>query len=558
MAVVQDPNLPDQSSGQQGSNSNQQNNQSQQQTGNFSQPISVSGNASTSSGPGGYKGSGTSSPSGTNAPSSSGTYQNLQNYLNANQGYINQGGLASQLSNSYNNQAQGLQNNINNSASDWYSQNSSKDVDPNQASQVVSGALANPTQYAADPNNVSQFQNYLTASTNYVAPTSFDPSQTYQGQVQNYDSQVGQLGTSAGRQTALQQLYSNPYYSQGQQSLDNLILGAGVDVNGVNQLQTLQNNAQQYGQNLQSAYNTANTDIGNSINQYAVDAAQTQGATQGALGGAITNFDTANQATVAQDLTNRQNDYQVLSNALGAGNITSDQANALGISGQTPLYGVNAGNFLTQNTYTPTVQNVITPDQYAQIQALSTLAGTDLTTQAGAGATSAMANYNNDQNVGAYANQPLYSFNNAGFQNATQTAQSDLANQIATIKNPITSFDAGVNSSSIPQLIQQIQADIPSRQQADLNLINTNGVVGNGGGITGMPAGYHDAQNLAYQQQIIQEQNAIQSLQNLFQQYGLNPTTGLSNSYLNIGPAQNSSNAGIPENGNNSFPLVSK
>jgi len=502
MAFVQDPNQDSSNTAQQG-----------QQTGNFNQPMSVSGSAA-SSGPGGYKGGGaaqTGNTAASGAPSSSGQFQNLQAYLGANQNYTNSGGLAGQLSSDYNKQAQGINNNITDASKNWYGQNSSADVDPTKASQYVNNALSDPTKFSSDPNNVSQFQGYLNAGTNYVAPGQFDPTQTYQQKVQNYQSQVGQLGTDSGRQAALQHIYgqNNPYYSQGQQGIDNLLLSAGVNAGGQNQIQQLKNNTQGYGQNLNNAYKQNVGDINNSIAQYGQDAATTQANTQNALGGAITGLYDQYANNLSTLAANRNHATDMAQMDLSQGRINSDMAKQFAsYDPSMQLYGVNPGAvdssgkslYLTQNTNTPTVSNTISASDQAKMTGLGALAGNYLSGTPTADLQALAGN----KAAGTFDSTP-YTFNAKGLADAVSKAQNDYLQAGRDI------FSANPGAYTYTP---QVNPNNPSGAYNALSYMINN------------PSMYGQA----LPDQNIMNNNFLQ-LQSLLQKYNIDPTTGNSQGF---------------------------
>jgi hypothetical protein len=506
VAVVQDPN------------STEDNQQNKEQTGTFNEPVSVSG-TSASSGPGGYKGasgnSGAQGASSPNAPTSSGSFQNLQNYLSANQNYVNQGGLASQLSGDYNKQAQGLQNNIQNAGNSWYSANSSKDVNPDQANQYVSNALTDPTSFAKDSGNVSQFQNYLNAQNNYTAPGQFDPNQLYQNQVQNYQASTSNLGSQSGRQAALQQMYNNPYYTQGKSNLDNLILSKGVNANGVNQLQQLQQNTQGYNQNLQNAYNTNNNNINNSIAQYGQDAQAVQANTQDALGGSITGLYDQYANNLPTLTANRQSAYDIARNTLGQGNVTQDMVSKFGINPGQALYGIDPTQYLTMNTSTPTVQNTISSSDQDKMNAYNQLAGNALT---GTSASDLAALQNNKQ-AGTFDSTP-YTFNTGGFNNAVgaqQAAYQNALQQLQVDSQNVTGTYGFNPASSAANAMNPIDfRNVLTNDLAQVNAPAPEGMVKvSNGDVPGIYNGY------------------LQRLQDLMNNYHIDPNSGLGNT-LNV------------------------
>lgn len=510
MAVVNNFNQDDQNQQQQNQNGN-----------NVSQPISVSGTSAPSASAGlagGGTGNASVAPTVQNAPTSSGRFQNLQNYLQANSGYnAAGGGLAGQITGDLGKQEKQQEQTIQQQQQDWVNANQSKNIDPNAASQYVQSGIQNATQFVQDPNAVSQFQNYLNAGTNYVAPTAFDASQGLANQVQNYQTTAGLTQTEPGRYTLLNNLYNNPNYSQGQQKLDNLLLQGDS-----NQLNTL-NQAQDYAQNLSNAYNAANTGIngtfdptanastGGLIQQYANNAQATQLAAQNALGGAINTFGT-NAAQAAQDAAAaRDQAYQQALTNLGRNQISQADLDKFGLTPNMTLLNVNPTSYLTENQDTPTIQNSITADQQSYINALSKLAGNSLSGDP----TQVLSSFNNNQAAGTFGSNP-YSLNTNALNNEVQKAQQSYNNELTSLYRPTELGGVLTQATYNPvQDITNLQADNAARQSIG-SYPDTGGNV------------LLDRNNAT----IAQNNQQIAQLMDIINKYNINPQTGLANSVL--------------------------
>lgn len=315
--------------------------------------------------------------SATPTGSSSGRFQNIQNYINANKGYNqDQGGLAGQVGSSLagqeNKQEQAIGNESNRYQTDastaaqpynYYLNNSqsSDSQDP-----YLTSTLQDPTKVANDPNALNQWQQYYSGA--YTAPTAYDSSGQLNQNVQNYQQQNSQTGSESGRMSLLNQLYGNPGYNTGQQSLDNLLLQSNPG-----QLSSLQSTASNLTNQLGGAYTNAQNAAQGALTAGQSAASAAKAAAAPALGMAETGFETGINQKVSDINAQRANEYNTQLAQLQSGRITKDQATQLGIN--TPyLYGVDPTQFLQQGL-AANIYQAASPEDYARAQALSTLAG---------------------------------------------------------------------------------------------------------------------------------------------------------------------------------------
>ena len=261
---------------------------------------------------------------------------------------------------------------------------------------TVNQAIANPSQFASDPNNVKAFQGQYNDT--YTGPTSFEATTPYSN-IQNQVSQAVQQGqlvqTPAGLQTYLQGLGGNP--TQASSTLDTLLMQGNPQAQ-----QTINQAAGQFG-NLTGQLSTAAQGADQSVVD-AQNAAQTaQAAAQSQFNPAIANWQDALNNTVAQNEAQRtaynQNQNSLLSAVQSGGeSLTPAQLTALGNPDYNQInafnndvalgnqnYGgvgnVNLANFLTgsvspDNTVA-TAANSATPTDYANANAFSQLVGSN-------------------------------------------------------------------------------------------------------------------------------------------------------------------------------------
>lgn len=486
-----DPNNPNGTSSSSGDSSSGSSSGGTQD--NFmSQPINISGasaadpSSSPASSPTGGS-SGGSNPKAT----SSGSFQNLNAYLRANQNF-NQagGGLAGQINQNLTSQSNDLQKNFAQAQTDYQTslQNAqARYSDPNYVNTALqntsqfltaptnnttyngdtyrsgtdangnaitsgwySGApstgndTTNPTTWTMDPNqdtfntgystqgqnNINQFDNYLNAS--YNGPTSLDPDQSLQAQADNFSQLAGNAGTEQGRFNLLNQIYNNNNYSQGQQTLDNLFLQSNPS-----QIAQLQNSAV-IGNQLENNLGQANASASSQAIQAAQNAQNVASNSASALNNSITGFDTGEQQNVTNALNNQNAAYQTELGNLQSGKLNTADATALGIinsAGQSqsnPLFGLNLGNYISENTIAPTAQTVASSDDYNKIQALANLAnsGNSVLNPTTSGI---IDSYNDPTQAGAFAKLSPYTL---GTNNTTGTSiQNDLGSLLAGYNN---------------------------------------------------------------------------------------------------------------------------
>jgi hypothetical protein len=333
------------------------------------------------------------------------------------------GGLAGQINNNLKQQEQQQEQSINNAQQNYTSNLNSQNIDPNQASQYVSGALINPNEFTQDANNVSQFQKYLTAQNQYTAPQSFDASQQLGGQVNNYQSLANLTQTEPGRKSLLQNLYNTPFYSSGQQDLDNLLLQASPGQ--LPQLEQVGNYASQ----LQNVYNNAQSGTQQLASQVGQNLGAIQSNAQNALSGAINNFGTNAQQTYNDVIAKRQADAAAAQSGLSKGFISQSDFDAAHLPNNISLYGLsNLSNYITPSVASPTQLQAISPEQQSYINSLGKLAGNVLT----GAPTSVLSQFQGNNQAGTFKD-PAYTFNSQNFLNDANRRQAEYKNQLNNV-----------------------------------------------------------------------------------------------------------------------------
>jgi hypothetical protein len=414
-------------------------------------------------------------------PTSSGSFTNLKNYLNANQG----SNLGQQINQQFQNQANQFQGQVGQAYNQF---DTSAQQGRNQYNTGLMGAvLADPTAAANNqtltgltPGDINPaagsgaiqpgggsggpatttYQNPFNSVQNmrtgtYTGPQDLANAQQLQGSLSQLQQTAGLTATEPGRFALLQQMYNTPGYNTGQQTLDNLILQSNPT-----QSQAL-SQSRQHANQAQNQYATERQQAQQQAQQYSQEAASTQQQTQKAL-------DTQQQSNI-QALQNQVSNDQAAQSSLwnqistqlpgyspipltfaGQGqwgqyggnwvtpnsstvNVNPTVYNALnsglGLNAQNPLYNVFQDSPLSQfinQAPQANLESVATPEQYAQYAALSKLAGTNPTL------------LTNSSNLGTY--------------NATNT--------------PVTNPDGTVTMAGITYNPQNFQTALTNQQQA--------------------------------------------------------------------------------------------
>jgi len=332
-------------------------------------PAQTGGSAGAGAGGGAAKGSMTGTPTQFGSSASK-----LGDYLSANAPQIQN--TASNIAGGLNTQYGQVGTDINNATSQFGNQ---VNAGYNAANpDLTSQALANPTQFAATPNNVSAFQGQLNDT--YTGPQNFESTTPYsniQNEVNTAVQNGGLLGTQAGLQNYFQQQYNanggGNNNTQASSTLDALLLGNNPTLQrAVGQFQQLPG---QFNQNVATADAL--------VPQAQQNAANIAAQTQGQFNTGVQNFGNQLTQNAAQAEAQRTAYNNELNNYYN--NITPVEQQVEGWLGQLPgNVGANVpnvfGQAISQNpliTNAITAQNYATPQQYAEAAALQQLAGTN-------------------------------------------------------------------------------------------------------------------------------------------------------------------------------------
>lgn len=336
------------------------------------------GNVPSQSGGSAGAGAGGGAAKGTPAGSSAGTptqfgssASKLGDYLSAN---------APQIQGQANNVAQGLNTqygqvgtDINSAANQFNQQVAGGYAAPNQ--DVVNQALANPTQFASNANNVSAFQGQLNDT--YTGPQNFESTTPYsniQNEVNSAVQNAGLLNTQAGLTNYLQQTGTNPNATQASNTLDTLLLTGNPQAN-----QTVQTAANQF-QNLTPQFQNSVTAADQGVTAAQQAAANAAQYAQGQFNPYVQNFSNTVNTNAQNQIAQQQASQAALLKDIGG--IYNQPADTSGTTlgtyhgGTTPWY--NTTNYAVNNTLTPQdlQQLGVTQDQWNALQGAMQQAGT--------------------------------------------------------------------------------------------------------------------------------------------------------------------------------------
>lgn len=382
-------------------------------------------------------------------PTSSGRFTNLQKYIDANKN----SGFAENVANRLENEVNEASTAANNA-----SQNFRTSVDSSTVrydDQLGQQVIADPVSVANDASKKASVIQQRDAS--YKGPSQFVDTEYYQPYEKEYNeakSVVNASQNESGRFALLDQFYKRPTYSQGEKALDNLVLSN--DKKAVEKLGNVAKNFSTVDQP---------TSLLDTLARYAQQAKATTEATRTQ---ARNTLDTATQqqlaalqtknASTIQDLDKQ---YTDLAAALGSRQLTREQADKLGLTGDVyQIYGLDPSTFLqdeSTDTNRPTLYQSADADMRARAMALSQLAGQDIT------------GFN--PNDGDYAGK-AFSFNKDGFETGLKGAQAEAvnaANEASKLKSgPYKGYGIKELTSKVNQLMAEYDAiaeaeNIPNR-----------------------------------------------------------------------------------------------
>ncbi len=382
-----------------------------------------------------------SAPSGGNAPTvarpatynqqNQGTgFQNLQNYVQAN----NPSQLQQTIAQGLQNQNQSVLNNLGTAQQQFGQQQSAAQANTNANQQAIQSVLSNPAAFTNPQTNVPTGSGTTTPSSGttpsqsnlaqgnlfgqlmsgqYNGPTALNNLQGLQGQAQAAQQSAQGLQTAGGRQAVLQQILGSPGYNTGEQQLDAALLGQGSSP----ALNAAATQANALGSIVGQAGAAAAAQ-----GQEQQNAAQQFGAqTQGQFGNTVQNLNAQLQQQAGAAQGNQNAAYQQLLTDATNNTLTPQEASLLGLTQgeqvtQNDLNNIQA--YATQSQLQANAQNIASGQNYATIDALRNLAGNN----APAAAAATLGQYQGQEGqAGTFAAQPQANVNTAALGNAIST-----------------------------------------------------------------------------------------------------------------------------------------
>jgi len=295
-----------------------------------------------------------------NAPTSSGRFNNLNQYLQANKS-ANIGG---KIVNKISGQATKLGSQfakVEKDAKDAALANAAPTYDHNS----VSSFLVNPTEDIKDPNKVALFKKMRDAA--YTGANSIAGIQAMKDNARSISDLASKGQTEEGRNVLLNNLYGGSgEYSSGQRKLDSLLTGA--DSSQVSELEQLAPSIKVGGQ-----IDQGEKDFTALVDAYKAQAIDTKGKTKALFGEVLGSIDAQTVKDVKTQNDARDAEATKFINSLSAP--TSELLSQLGLDPTTKTYGINdLAKYAKKSTTPLTAQQVLSPEKYAQLQAISKLA----------------------------------------------------------------------------------------------------------------------------------------------------------------------------------------
>lgn len=303
-------------------------------------------------------------------PAKSGSYQNLNSYLDANQG----SDFGQQFTGKLNDSVTGA-NQAQQEASQSFKQKSDAGSVYDNPSYTTS-ISQDPAAFASNAGNVSGFQNQLNAQ--YKGPYSYsDDASDYQkayGSTRKAQQETSAAQSEPGRFALLNNYFGSPTYNRGQTTLDNLLL------QGNEQTQQGINQARENANQSAASFQNQSAELGNY-------AAQNLGKTESARNTARNALGLDEQGQFKEDsdyktqqgkLTKEAEDFEAAKDSKRNAAL-SEYLSPNDVGGwSSDLYGADPGSYLSYQG--ATAKNVQDPQTRARINALEQLSGSAATT----------------------------------------------------------------------------------------------------------------------------------------------------------------------------------
>ena len=349
-------------------------------------------------------------------------FVNLQKMIGANKG--NQ--LGSTIQQGVGNRVGQIQSDLNKQKQTFQTElgkNQLQESDKAGAQNTLNTAINAPKTMSNE--QVSNFQNLLSGQ--YKGPSGLSNTAGIEAQARELGQYGSNVGSSGGRTNLLQRYVGGPKYTQGQQRVDNLLLGqtGGAALKDIrkqamgleSQVTGAKSQAEMDAQKAQADRKAYGQELEKQIGRYD-DPSTPEDESTGAIGDIYKNV----QDKTRQFNEQQQSAYNALQSVKGADKVTQDQLAMLGLDAGTNLYDLDLGQYLNQRGADATAQQVASADDYAKYQALNRLAD-----RTGAFLTDPTL-------AGSAAQQQL--FDTAGFKAAAEGRKAD-ATQAQTQMNQL-------------------------------------------------------------------------------------------------------------------------
>ena len=298
-------------------------------------------------------------------PKSSGRFTNISQYISANKPQTQ--ALAQTVGGSIGKQAEAVKTGLAQQQSQFQQQVSPEEQRLAGSSEFAQQAIQSPVEIASDADKLAKFQQLSSGQGAYQNITAPETRELQQ-KAFNLQTLGGIIGQRGGASEAVRQTINTPTYSQGQRTLDELLLMGNKPVR----------------QQLMGQVQGATQGLGENVSQFSTEAQarlnalkEQAGNVQTLIGERLPQEITTEEkslrerrtaATQAQqDLTNR------LMTGLQQGKLTQADMELLGLQPGTMLYGADPTQYL--KSLQPTFAQVATPEEAARYRALGQLSG---------------------------------------------------------------------------------------------------------------------------------------------------------------------------------------
>lgn len=302
-------------------------------------------------------------------------FVNLQKMIGANKG--NQ--LGSTIQQGVGNRVGQIQSDLNKQKQTFQTElgkNQLQESDKAGAQNALNTAINAPETLSNE--QVSNFQNLLSGQ--YKGPAGLSNTAGVEAQARELVQYGTNVGSAAGRTNLLQRYVGGPKYTQGQQRVDNLLLGqtGGAALKDIrkqamgleSQVTGAKSQAEMEAQKAQADRKAYGQELEKQIGRYD-DPSTPDDESIGAIGDIYKDV----QDRTAKFNQEQQSAFQALQGVGGSDTLTQDQLTALGLQAGQNLYDINLGQFLKQAPGQVSAQQVANEEDYAKYNALNRLAG---------------------------------------------------------------------------------------------------------------------------------------------------------------------------------------